>query len=212
MTCGWCHLTWFKVLVLHRCNFGRLSSDWSILFLGITHEPFVLWTRGWSHLTWFKVLVLHWCNFGHLSSDWSILFSAKTHEPFVPTTCGQCQVLEKKSAKANNVNANNANANDADAKNANVNAKSLHILGEQQAHFKISQKFSFQLIVGSLPASPPCYDLGLFDFIHLLSGQQPLAHLIHSFWYFTALSLITPTGSVGGIGSVLALFPMLTTT
>ena len=44
----------------------------------------------------------------------------------------------EKSAKANNVNDNNANANDADAKNANVNAKGLHTLGEQQAHFKIS--------------------------------------------------------------------------
>ena len=44
----------------------------------------------------------------------------------------------EKSVKANNVNANNANAIDADAKNANINTKRFHILGEQQAHFKIS--------------------------------------------------------------------------
>ena len=88
MTRRWSYLTWFNVLVMYWCNFGHLSSDWSIQFLAITNEPFVLLTHGWSHLTWFKVLVLHWCNFGHLSSDWSILFLAITHEPFVLMTRG----------------------------------------------------------------------------------------------------------------------------
>ena len=92
MTRRWSYLTWFNVLVIYWCNFGHLSSDWSIQFLAITNEPFVLLTHGWSHLTWFKVLVLHWCNFGHLSSDWSILFLAITHEPFVLMTCGWCHL------------------------------------------------------------------------------------------------------------------------
>ena len=59
MTCGWCHLTWFKVLDLRWCNFGRPSSDWLKLFLAITHKLFVLMTCGWCHLTWFKVLDLN---------------------------------------------------------------------------------------------------------------------------------------------------------
>ena len=86
----WSHLTWFKVLVLQWCNFSLLSSDWSVPFLVITQEPFVLLTGGWSHLTCFKVLVIHWCNFGHLSSDWSIPFLSINRKLFVVETCGWC--------------------------------------------------------------------------------------------------------------------------
>ena len=41
-------------------------------------------------------------------------------------------------ANADDANANDANTNNANANDANANAKRLHILGDWQAHFKMS--------------------------------------------------------------------------